>query len=79
MRVDVTVHLVIEVDEHDVDGQREEGYRTWVGLITTIHGVDVTELMSAHDLRIELPDGREASCLVVDEYRVVGLGTPPFD
>jgi Domain of unknown function (DUF4873) len=77
--VSVAVHLVIEVDELDVDGQLTDGYRTWVGRITTGGDADTSVLTSAQDLRIELPGGRRASCLVVDDLRIVGLGPPPFD
>jgi hypothetical protein len=78
LRVGVTVHLVIEIDELEIDGRRIDGYRTWVGVITTADDHEADELTAAQDLRIELPDGRYAACLVLDEMRVVGLGPPPF-
>jgi hypothetical protein len=78
LRVGVTVHLVIEVDEIEVDGRRVDGYTTWVGRITTADDHDECELTAAQDLRIELPDGRHAPCLVLEEMRILGLGSPPF-
>jgi len=78
LRLGVTVHLVIEIDELEIDGHRIDGYRTWVGVITTADDYDTRELTAAQDLRIELPDGRCAACLVVDDMRVIGLGTAPF-
>ena len=78
LRVGVTVHLVIEIDELEIDGRWIDGYRTWVGVITTADDHEADELTAAQDLRIELPDGRYAACLVLDEMRVVGLGPPPF-
>ncbi len=78
LRVGVTVHLVIEIDELEIDGRRIDGYETWVGVITTADDHDPRELTAAQDLRIELPDGRFGECLVVDPMRVVGLGAPPF-
>jgi hypothetical protein len=76
--VGVTVHLVIEVDDIEVDGRTVDGYRTWVGRITA-GAVDTAELTSQWDLRIELPSGRYAACVVLDDLRIVGLGAPPFD
>jgi uncharacterized protein DUF4873 len=76
--VGVTVHLVIEVDDIEVNGRTVDGYRTWVGRITA-GAIETTGLTSARDLVLELPSGRHAACVVSDDLRIVGLGTPPFD
>lgn len=78
LNVGVTVHLVIEIDDIEVDGRTVDGYQTWVGRITA-GAVDAAVLASERDLRIELPGGRHAACLVSDDLRIVGLGSPPFD
>jgi hypothetical protein len=78
LHVGVTVHLVIEVDELEIDGHRVDGYRTWVGNVTS-GAPEGGPLASAHELRMELPSGRFGACLVLDDLRIVGLGPAPFD
>lgn len=73
--IEVTVHLGIECGDL-VD--MCVGERAWFGQVTG--GIeDPAPLLGLPELRLELPQGRDAACVFLQDLRIVGLGRPPFD